>query len=337
MSRKQLQNLLIRRLPPAPETIWNQLEARLPEPAVNAAPSPASPRRMLKIRWAAAAAVFLFCSVLAGTSLLYYYTLPMEVGDSGVLSSTAKVSSAGNAAQNTAGPVMLANLSFQGDYSGGEVIPATPGGGDALCIAAFDEKRVLQDAVAVAQMTVLERREKQYALSHTDEGRTLNYKPHSMIYTLRIDRLVYSETDEIRQGKTVAVEVFSHGGSIEDYPLARGGEYVLPLYDAGEQAMTVEGGTLAGDNARSSRYDIAGSVYPQIQVTEDGRYLFYDWYESLDTADAQDVIYNMPFQPAQSDASELAEEYAGPRLRLRSGDQFLEDLKALVLKIKADK
>ena len=47
MSRKQLQNLLIRRLPPAPETIWNQLEARLPEPAVNAAPSPASPRRML--------------------------------------------------------------------------------------------------------------------------------------------------------------------------------------------------------------------------------------------------------------------------------------------------
>ena len=79
MSRKQLQNLLIRRLPPAPETIWNQLEARLPEQAVNAAPSPASPRRMLKIRWAAAAAVFLFCSVLAGTSLLYYYTLPMEL------------------------------------------------------------------------------------------------------------------------------------------------------------------------------------------------------------------------------------------------------------------
>ena len=197
-----------------------------------------------------------------------------------------------------------------------DIIDQTP----SMDIVAFSEEMLAQSQLVVIA-TVKDVRFNQY-FTYT----------HTAVYTLRINRIFYSELD-VSEGETFMVEQMLYGGTMSDseFGLQPGGRYILPIcaddgiiaeYDIDETRYTA---------AKESGYTLVYPFQPMIELTSDGGYLFFAQYNtdgiglgwtSLINADTVDVVMDVD---TASDTDSLIDS-----MKLRADTQFEHDFQALV-------
>jgi len=150
----------------------------------------------------------------------------------------------------------------------------------------------------------------------------------TVVYEVRIDELYFSDGD-VKVGDVIKIEDQCFNGCyFTDEPLLNlkvNRQYILPLYSAGETILYSLDDYAEGDITRDGQYGIAYQFAPQIEVTLDNQYLFHDGWQSLINDKTVDVVMD----------SETAEEnFYNDKMKLRSDDKFIDDLKSLIEKYK---
>ena len=203
-------------------------------------------------------------------------------------------------------------------------IPAAPDGA-ALCIAPFTEE-MIGDSDLVIKATVQSVRIKDYG----EEGEYLGDNRYA-VYSLRVDR-VYFDRVGVAEGETFVIEEYLYvGSSLWDLvmQLQAGRQYILPIRFETEQVTLYRPGQREPLlRARESPYSLIYPFAPQIQVTADNAYLFFESREegtgwrSLGTAAAIPVTMDVELQGDMA----LYRE----RMYLRRDEAFERDFQRLV-------
>jgi hypothetical protein len=201
--------------------------------------------------------------------------------------------------------------------------PAESGLGAAISldIVAFDES-MMRYASAVVEGVVTDTYQKEYrydtATDKFGEGGVLHNRRMTQVVCLRVTRVVFGEGEAIAPGQEIKIETECSNGCYETadppYALRRGRTYVLPLSCLDDSLSGVKE-VVSGDITRDGEYGIVYPFAPQIEVTQDGQYVFHSLWESL----WDDSTVNVE----TGDGSAFA-------LKLRGDGDFLSDLRAVV-------
>jgi len=215
-------------------------------------------------------------------------------------------------------PVAYSSLQF--GYTGEVQYPHVPDQTGQMCILAFSEEMLAQSQLVV-RATVEDVQFRQY----------FRYT-HTALYTLRIDKVFYSELN-VSAGDTFMVEQVLYGGTLSDseFSLKPGGRYILPIctdagivqeYDVSENVQTA---------TKESKYTLVYPFQPMIELTSDGGYLFFGerradgsgfGWKSLVGGETVEIIMDVE---TVSGADSWID-----RMKLRADDQFEDDFQALV-------
>ncbi|MEG1254802.1 hypothetical protein [Clostridium sp.] len=204
-------------------------------------------------------------------------------------------------------------------------------GGESLSIVAFSED-ILADISIMSKVTLLNMYFKDYKYDTYSDKFEPNGRLHqwdrTVVYEVRIDDLYYNNGD-VKVGDVIKIEDRCFNGCyLTDEPLLKlkvNRQYILPLYSAGETILYSFDDYAEGDITRDGQYGIAYQFAPQIEVTLDNEYLFHDGWQSLINDKTVDVVMD----------SETAEEnFYNDKMKLRSDDKFIDDLKSLIERYK---
>lgn len=235
-------------------------------------------------------------------------------------------------------PIEYSNLKFAEGISPSEKAGLNGGSATAsLDIIPFSED-LLSDMSWMGKVTILNSYYKDYKYDTYSDKFEPNGRLHmsmkTIVYELRIDDIYYSE-DDLKVGDTFKVEQNCFNGCyLTDSPMFElkiNRQYILPLYYTGESILHPESMDMQnyaeGDITRDGQYSIVYPFAPQIEVTLDNEYLFHNQWESLINDKTLDVI--MPNYEENVD-----ESFYTDKMKLRSDEGFIDDLKSLVNKTK---
>ena len=305
----------------SPDNLFDHMKAQmLPDNELlqktkEAAAARYKPKRYLPLYRAAAMAA---CFALVAASLIFLPGLLKQTP--AVLSSGSSVSSAASVPFRST--VQYDELSFP-KSSKVKIPDGYTSAAASMDISSFKES-FLKNAVMVIRCTVVdaycrEYRYDTYSDKFEENGR-LHNREHTIVYELKVDELLYSETS-VKAGDRIKIE---EGISSEDaaYDLAINRQYILPIDKVGDTILLnpEEWGYAGGNITRDSPYAIDYPYAPPIEVTLSGQYVFHNQWVSLINGKTADVVTedNDPFY----------------KLKMRSDEQFLDDLKALIKKYK---
>lgn len=357
MNNNAIQNILIHKAPQPEPSLWERINAELPEKEF--VPARKAGVKILRVALPAVAAVFVFCAVAGSVYLLYpfqvgvsrdgiaglnaddaYNYLPSSQVAAGVLEVQGESDAYENAGsqssnqqeENAAGSVESGQTTILPSFQ----LPNIPaGGGDpgSISLSRFEgfQESQLKDACAAVQATVTGIRE----ISRRWELNGEAHEESAYVYTLTVDKLIYTEVSSIKEGEPLTLEVPA-GGS-EDGRLEQYGTYVLPVADLGTSAVPEGAVMVEGNASRESRYGIVGSDFFQIRVYDDGgtgAYYFYSWYKSLLTGDAESLVFNGTGPNQTASAGDSSGEEAAYYPVMRYDGQFLQDYHDLIVRQK---
>ena len=283
-------------------------------------------KRTVRLRIAAAALAATACAVFA------IFVLPGLLRETPEAPSGVAVSTPTQAAERTAtappaqtqrivldgSPVHYSSLKF--NYTEDLQYPDVPDQTQAMCILAFSEHMLTQSQL-VAIATVEAVQFKQY----------FRYT-HTAVYTLRLDKIFYSELD-VGEGDTFIVEQMLYGGTLSDseFGLKPGGRYILPIYADPGVVQEYDVDENLSTAAKESPYTFVYPFQPMIELTEGGGYLFFGdrdengggfGWKSLVNEETAEVIMDV-------ETASGAESWID-HMKLRADDQFEDDFQALV-------
>ncbi|WP_312652455.1 hypothetical protein [Proteiniclasticum sp.] len=190
-------------------------------------------------------------------------------------------------------------------------------------IAAFTED-ILSEGSAVIKATVTAVRFKEYQyVIKAGEGEEDDLKDtrQSVIYEVMVDKLYHSD-GSITEGETLVIEndlytYTSLASSVEK--LSSGRQYILALHEnEGEVYIPQEGEEVEGSTARESRLSVLYPFTSQIEITNDGQYLFPDHWVSLVNEKAKTVTMDVE-----------GFGYYG-EMKLRDDEDFESDFQSIV-------
>lgn len=276
------------------------------------------PARIAAVGLAATACAMLAIFVLPGLLGDVPTAEPNAVAVSSLTSDAASAQPAEQRLALGGNPVPYSSLHF--GYTADTVYPDVPNQTQSMCVIAFSEDMLARSEL-VALTTVEDVRFHDY-LSYT----------HTAVYTLRIDKIFYSELD-VAEGDTFTVEQVLYGGCLSDseFGLKPGGRYILPIcadegivqeYDIDNEPHTA---------AKESPYSLIYPFQPMIELTADGGYLFFGdrdengggfGWKSLVNDETVEVV--MDVETASGTDSWVT------RMKLRADDRFEDDFEALV-------
>lgn len=306
--------------------LWNRIEAGLEAREEN--PADEKPVRIhvdkrkgrkKNYRFEAGIAAAACCALLAAGSLKFN-----RGAQSGAMETNAVMAEGTMAAETTAAAALepqetlaqKAEVPSYGDYAEGQN-EAVPGGTSEAGIVRYESLALagvpapvppensvfvpddhyyftedsLKDAGLLSQVQV-----KQVSYEESPDGLV-----HFVIYDVVVDKVLYSE-DYVSEKQELQVKSPLTGDGADLYLLKEGGNYILPLkYEDGA-------------------YRLVYPECPQIEVTEDTRYVFHTGWQSL-VDDRTAVVLK---------SSESPEDYYYDRMVLRDDAEFLSNLTALV-------
>lgn len=160
--------------------------------------------------------------------------------------------------------------------------------------------------------------------------RNVNNTAHTIVYSLRIDKVYYArEGVDVREGDVIRVENTLIGNYMDEAPFAGlkdGGQYILPIGTDGElwEATPSKNQSVTGNTALETNYYLwMRTDIPQIELTEDGGYVFFasstqGWCELINDCTV-DVMMDEKKNSMYKDS-----------MKLRADDAFEADFEALV-------
>ena len=175
------------------------------------------------------------------------------------------------------GTVYYSSLGVTGDVYGREEMPFP--GSETMDIKAFQESDLARNnCCMIIEGTVTDIYVKHYTYDiysdKFEENGVLHGRTDTVVYKVAVDKTWYGRD---MSGKTVVIEDTLY---FADPVLAvkKGGKYVLPVYEYGENIWTLGHEYAGGDITRESRLSTVYPYHPQTQVTEDGAYIVCrDW------------------------------------------------------------
>lgn len=201
--------------------------------------------------------------------------------------------------------------------------PETAGGMTGK-IAAFTED-ILSEGSAVVKGTVTGVRFKEYNyVIKSGEGEDAELKDtrQSVIYEVKVDK-VYHSDGSFSEGETILIEndlytYTSLASSVEK--LSSGRQYILALHENEEEVyIRQEGEDVEGSITRESTLSVLYPFTAQIEITEDGKYLFPDHWVSLVNEETKTVTMDV----------EDGFGYYG-EMKLRDDKDFESDFQSIV-------
>ncbi len=154
---------------------------------------------------------------------------------------------------------------------GGTQHPAETAGGDRV---AFSETDCLQNITAMVEGKILSVAHRQLEYREMAEGRgELQRCIFTVVYTLRVEQVFWGD---FAVGQTLT---FENTVDRMDPPqwLAVGGQYVLPLYTAGERLYPAYQAGVTGNLDRVSPYALWYPWQSQMETARDGYLVPTDW------------------------------------------------------------
>lgn len=167
---------------------------------------------------------------------------------------------------------------------GGTQHPAETAGGDRV---AFSETDCLQNITAMVEGKILSVAHRQLEYREMAEGRgELQRCIFTVVYTLRVEQVFWGD---FAVGQTLT---FENTVDRMDPPqwLAVGGQYVLPLYTAGERLYPAYQAGVTGDLDRVSPYALWYPWHSQMETARDGYLVPTDWSTLCAGKDVRPVI-----------------------------------------------
>ena len=191
-------------------------------------------------------------------------------------------------------------------------------------IAAFTEN-LLSESSAVIKGTVTDVRfrEYQYVIgSEVAEGSETEAVRQSVIYEIRVDKIYHSDS-LFSEGETITVEndlytYTSLASSVEK--LSSGRQYILALHENdGEVYIPADTEEVESAEKLESSLSVLYPFTAQIQITEDGKYIFPDHWTTLVNEETKTVIMDV----------EDGFGYYG-EMKLRDDQNFESDFQSIV-------
>jgi len=191
-------------------------------------------------------------------------------------------------------------------------------------IAAFTEN-ILSEGNAVFKGTVTDVRFKEYSYtvgSEESEGSETQAVRQSVIYEMKVDRIFYSD-GSFSEGETIIIEndlytYTSLASSVEKLKINR--QYILALYENdGEVYIPADTEELESTEKLESSLSVLYPFTTQIEITEDGKYIFPDHWVSLINEETKTVTMDI----------EEGFGYYG-EMKLREDENFESDFQSLV-------
>lgn len=167
---------------------------------------------------------------------------------------------------------------------GGTQHPAETAGGDRV---AFSETDCLQNTTAMVEGKILSVAHRQLEYREMAEGRgELQRCIFTVVYTLRVEQVFWGD---FAVGQTLTFENTVDGMDPPQW-LAVGGQYVLPLYTAGERLYPAYQAGITGDLDRVSPYALWYPWHSQMETARDGYLVPTDWSTLCAGKDVRRVI-----------------------------------------------
>lgn len=180
---------------------------------------------------------------------------------------------------DSAGPVRYSAVA-----RGGMQHPADAAGGDYV---AFSEAYCMQNITAMVEGEILSVAHRQLEYREMAEGRgELQRCIFTVVYTLRVEKVFLGD---LAVGQTLT---FENTVDRMDPPqwLATGGQYVLPLYTAGEQLYPAYQEGVTGDLDRVSPYALYYPWHSQMETAQGGYLVPTSWTTLCAGEDVRPVI-----------------------------------------------
>lgn len=167
---------------------------------------------------------------------------------------------------------------------GGTQHPAETAGGDRV---AFSETDCLQNITAMVEGKILSVAHRQLEYREMVEGRgELQRCIFTVVYTLRVEQVFWGD---FAVGQTLTFENTVDGMDPPQW-LAVGGQYVLPLYTAGERLYPAYRAGVTGNLDRVSPYALWYPWHSQMETARDGYLVPTDWSTLCAGKDVRPVI-----------------------------------------------
>lgn len=167
---------------------------------------------------------------------------------------------------------------------GGTQHPAETAGGDRV---AFSETDCLQNITAMVEGKILSVAHRQLEYREMADGRgELQRCIFTVVYTLRVEQVFWGD---FAVGQTLTFENTVDGMDPPQW-LAVGGQYVLPLYTAGERLYPAYQAGVTGNLDRVSPYALWYPWHSQMETARDGYLVPTDWSTLCAGKDVRPVI-----------------------------------------------
>lgn len=162
-----------------------------------------------------------------------------------------------------------------------------------LSIVAFDESFLKEDGCCmIVEGTVKNIYSKKYKYDVSDnkfeENGVLHNYTETVVYEILVDKTWFGEDVK---GQIITVEDNSY--CLDPvFKIKAGKKYVVPLYEYGNSVLynSEEEGYISGDITRESKYSCIYPYQPQIEVTEDNKYMFPDTWKTFMSENPRKVI-----------------------------------------------
>ena len=160
-----------------------------------------------------------------------------------------------------------------------------------LDIRGFDEK-MIQNCCAILEGTITNIYYKNYSFDiyndHFEKGGILHNKAASIIYELKVNKVLYGNNGFTATTYLIEDQMFS----IDEISILKiGQKYVIPISIEGEKIHRASD-YASGDITRDSLYATLYPFHSQIQVTDDGNYMVtWDW-PTLIEAGSREIVFD---------------------------------------------
>lgn len=162
-----------------------------------------------------------------------------------------------------------------------------------MSIVAFDESFLKEDGCCmIIEGTVKNIYPKKYKYDVSndkfEEDGVLHNYTETVVYEILVDKTWFGEDVT---GQIITVEDNSY--CLDPvFSIKAGKKYVVPLYEYGNSVLynSEEEGYISGDITRESKYSSIYPYQPQIEVTEDNKYVFPDTWKTFMSENPRKVI-----------------------------------------------
>jgi len=160
-----------------------------------------------------------------------------------------------------------------------------------LDIGGFDEK-MIKNCCAILEGTITNIYYKNYSFDvyndHFEKGGILHSKASSIIYELKVNKVLYGNDSFTETTYLIEDQMFS----IDEITILKTGQkYVIPIYIEGEKIHRASD-YASGDITRDSLYSTLYPFHSQIQVTDDKNYMVtWDW-PTLIEAGSKEIVFD---------------------------------------------